>query len=462
MASSRLYAGPATGFHPEPEPQTNMNRPWTEELTRTAIIVVGFTAAGALLGHVLAGLITGLVVTLFMLYQRLYRFIQWFDKDHLEEQSGDTGIVEDLYYRALYLQKRQQDKVSHLEKVIRRFQESARALPDAVIILNERNEVEWLNKAAKKLVGLKKTRDAGQIISNLIRHPEFNRYLIRKDFKAPIEFPSPIDNTTQIRARIVPYGRHLKLLVIRDVTKIHNMEKMRQEFIASTSHELRTPLTVIIGYLESLRDMKNLEGNEPVIEAMLGQARRMESIIRDMLLLARLESLKNHRANTRKTINIENVIKQIRQEAEATGAWTHQLEFDVDSSINLYGNETEIHSAFSNLLQNALRYTPAKCHIKVSWKGYDKGAQYCVEDNGPGIAKKHLARLTERFYRVDVSRSRETGGTGLGLAIVEQIMKHHDGELIIESEIGKGSRFICNFPAEVVLTSGSPHLKLIG
>ena len=440
-----------------------MHNHWFSEFIRVVAITTAFGLLGFTIDLTETGIIIGLLVSLLTIYQQIYRFSQWLEKDRLEEYQNDMGLIDNLYHRSYYLQKSHDSHVNHLETVIRRFQESARALPDAVIILNARNEVVWLNKAARKLVGLKRKKDTGQIISNLIRHPEFTQYLSREKFKYPVEFPSPINDEIQISARIVRYGKDMRLLVIRNITQLHNLEKMRSEFIASTSHELRTPLTVIMGYLEALQEIGDKNQNSEVINAMLSQSKRMESIIRDMLQLTRLESLQKHKERSRRPVDIPSLLAQIHEDALTVDASTHSITLDMDEHINLLGSEQELHSAFNNLVQNATRYTPDNSNIRISWKERNNGlVRYMVEDDGPGIAQEHIARLTERFYRVDNGRSRDKGGTGLGLAIVKQVMKQHDGQLLIESKPGKGSRFICEFPSHLVLNQLKPQIKAVG
>ena len=439
-----------------------MHNHWFSEFVRVTAIITATTLLGYSMGSAQTGIILGLLFSLLTLYQQIFRFSEWMNQDRLEEHTEDISVMDNLYHRGAYLQRRVDQKMNHLETVIKRFQESARALPDAVIILNARNEVVWLNKAARKLVGIKRKKDTGQIISNLIRHPVFTEYLMRENFKYPVDFPSPKNEDIQISARIVPYGRDMRLLVIQDITQIHNLEKMRSEFIASTSHELRTPLTVIMGYLEALQEISDGDQDSEAISAMLTQSRRMESIIRDMLLLARLESLSSHKERARKPVDISLLINQVYEDILAIDMDAHDIRLDIDEHINLLGNESDLISVFSNLLQNAIRYTPANTTIQVSWKERSKGhVRYIVEDNGPGISAEHLPRLTERFYRVDVGRSRDKGGTGLGLAIVKQIMKQHEGQLLIESKPGTGSRFICEFPKHLVLNQVKPQIRAV-
>ncbi len=438
-----------------------MHNPWFNEFTRTLLLIFTCWLAGMLLGSSSLGIAAGTLAALIKLYYRVFTFYQWFMRDHLDNPPQDSGAIENLSYRGLYLQNRFNKQKKNMERIIKRFQESARAMPDAVIVLNQRNETQWINKAACRLMGLKRKKDLNQTISNLIRYPEFARYLARNDFKYPIQLPSPINKKTRLQAQIVPYGRDSRLLIFRDITQVHNLEKMRRDLIANASHELRTPLTVITGYLETLQEMVTNETKD-AINTMLKQARRMESIINDSLLLARLESLQNHKEHGRKPVVIKELVDMICEDAKAVSNGLHTFDVSINPHINLLGNEGELHSAFTNLIQNAVRHTPAASNIKIAWTTRKNKAELTVEDDGPGIPAQHLSRLIERFYRVDTGRSREQGGTGLGLTIVDQIIRHHDGQLHIESQAGKGSRFICEFPAHLILNQAAPKLKIIG
>ncbi len=438
-----------------------MYNPWLSELVRTLFLVLACWLVGTLLGNGHFGITVGIVAALARLYYRIFIFYQWFTRNRLDNSPQDSGIMENLFHRGLYLQNRFDNQKKNMERIIRRFQESARAMPDAVIVLNQRNETLWINKAARKLMGLKRKKDLYQIISNLIRHPEFTRYLARNDFKYPIELPSPINERTRLQAQIIPYGRDSRLLIVRDITQIHNLEKMRRDLIANASHELRTPLTVITGYLETLHDMTENETKE-IINTMLKQAQRMEAIINDTLLLARLESLQNHKEHGRKPVMMDKLIAMICEDAKTVSGGRHHFKIDIDPYINLSGNESELHSALANLVQNAVHHTPPGSNIHITWAARKGKAEFTVEDNGQGIAAEHLCRLTERFYRMDTGRSREQGGTGLGLTIVEQIIKHHDGQLHIESQVGQGTRFICEFPPHLILNQTAPQLKAVG
>ena len=435
-----------------------MRNPWLVECLQLLALIGGFGFGGMLFDHTLAGLTLGALTGLAMLYRRLYQFYHWFNNKRFSYDGQEFGVIEELYYRSLYLQNHTDKQRKNLELIIKQFQGSARAIPDAVIVLNNRNETIWINKAAGKLIGLKRKKDHGQIISNLIRHPALTRYLIRGDFKYPIEFSSPTSKKIRLQAQIIPYGKDSKLLLIRDITQIHNLEIMRRNFIANASHELRTPLTVITGYLEVL---PRTHQTQTILDTMLKQANRMESIIKDTLLLARLESLENHKEYGRKLVNIKAILDDIYIDAQSTGGWTHDIQLVIDLTLNLSGNPSDLHSVFSNLIQNAMRYTPPGSTIKVTWESWEGAARLIVADNGPGIPVHHLARITERFYRVDTGRSRASGGTGLGLAIVDQVMKHHEGQFYIESQEKKGTRCICEFPTHLSIHQNKPKLQVI-
>lgn len=439
-----------------------MHNPWLNEFTRTLLLIFACWLAGTLLGSGHLGITVGILAALIKLYYRVFIFYQWSARDRLDNPPQASGVIENLSYRGLYLQNRFDKQKKNMERIIKRFQESARAMPDAVIVLNQRNETQWINKAACRLMGLKRKKDLNQIISNLIRHPEFAHYLARNDFKYPIELPSPINKKTRLQAQIVPYGRDSRLLIFRDITQIYNLEKMRRDLIANASHELRTPLTVITGYLETLQDIIENE-TRGIIDTMLKQARRMESIINDTLLLARFESLQNHKEHGRKPVVVDKLVNMICEDAKTVSGGLHTFDVNINPHVNLLGNESELHSAFTNLIQNAVHHTPAASNIRITWTARKGKAEFIVEDDGPGIAAQHLSRLTERFYRVDTGRSREQGGTGLGLTIVDQIIRHHDGQLHIESRVGKGTRFICEFPAHLILNQTPiPQLRVIG
>jgi two-component system phosphate regulon sensor histidine kinase PhoR len=334
-----------------------------------------------------------------------------------------------------------------------RFLRAAQALPDGVVILNEANRIEWCNPTAEALLQLDGRRDLGQPIANLIRDPQFLAYLSAED---PLEHqPAQVQAEAGLilSLQIIPYGEDRKLLLARDMTEAERVATMRRDFVANVSHELRTPLTVLVGFLETVRELKlDPQHVRDYLGMMREQAARMHRIIEDLLTLSVLESAP---LPGTERVCIAPLLMRLRVEAEALSGGRHAIRVDATPTRDLVGAESELSGAFSNLVSNAVRYTPAGGTITLRWADGTDGAEFSVEDTGLGIAPEHIPRLTERFYRVDRSRSRETGGTGLGLAIVKHAVARHQATLDIESrqppEPNAGSRFTVRFPPERVV-----------
>lgn len=342
------------------------------------------------------------------------------------------------------MQRHQQIETKNLQAVIKRIQEITSALKDGIIILDWRGHLDFWNPAAQRMIGFH-TKDQGQSVINFIRHPKFVSYFEGGDYSEPLELPSPRFSSKQLQFQITRFGQNERLIVVRDITQIYRLEQMRQDFIANVSHELRTPLTVINGYVETIADNNTIKTWEKPLQQILQQGKRMSLLINDLLVLSHLETTEI--GHNQKPLELEPLLISIKNEAEALGNEKNQtITLQCDVPVTMLANEKEIHSAFSNLAINAVKYTPANGIINLRlWK--DKNHFYfSVTDNGPGIDDKHLPRLTERFYRVDASRNSSTGGTGLGLAIVKHVLMRHEGELKITSEVGKGSTFTCVFP----------------
>ena len=323
-------------------------------------------------------------------------------------------------------------------------------MPDGTGVLNGQWQIRWFNEAAARLLALTRHQDIGQHVGNLVRHPAFTRYIAGGDFREAVEIPAPADAERRVTLRVVPYGDGERLLLARDVTRLHRLEQMRREFVANASHELRSPLTVIAGYLDALsealaEDEQLRKDWEQPIRQMRSQSERMSATISDLLELSRLETTAD--AGDDREIHVQGLLARIREEALAAGRGPTDVLLEFDTGVRLYGVEREIYSAFSNVVFNAMRYTPPGGCVRLRW--YLRGEEPCfsVADTGIGIAKEHIARLTERFYRVDPSRDRNTGGTGLGLAIVKHVLQRHGAHLEIESTPGEGSQFTCVFPA---------------
>ncbi len=431
-----------------------MSNPWSAEIRRLLILLLLAAVLGGLVGQVGLVLFLSLAGYLGWHLRNLYRLYAWLHDGHSfhpPEASGIWGDVFNLIYRS---QLRNRKRKKRLTSLIKRFQEATAAMPDATVILDSEGGIEWFNGAAQRLLGLQAGRDVGQRVVNLIRSPEFRLFLAQGAANEPIRLPSPTDEHTTLNFRVVPYGQSQRLLIARDVSEQQRLEQMRRDFVANVSHELRTPLTVIGGFLETL-----LEDSEEYPEhlsrslrLMEQQSGRMSQIVEDLLLLSRLETDSNR--PPRETVAVAAMLKMV-EEGMATMAAEkgQQLQFQCDDTLWLYGAEKELYSAFSNLITNAVHYTPEGGQIVVRWYRSERGAHFEVEDSGRGIAPQHIPRLTERFYRVDVGRSRESGGTGLGLAIVKHVLNRHNASLRISSAINRGSTFSCDFPAELIVAN---------
>ena len=320
---------------------------------------------------------------------------------------------------------------------------------DGVIMTDSRGAMEWWNGSAEYLLGFRRNTDQGQYIHNLIRTPAFKTYFDSRDYRDPLEIHSPAKPHIHLQIQISLFGDDDRLIVAKDVTRLYQLEQMRRDFVGNVSHEMRTPLTVISGYLETLVD--NAEDLPPkwrrAINTMAAQSSRMEALITDLILLSRIETGEQTVNDT--LTDVDQLLTQICHDARAlSGEKQHEISVHIGDHRLLKGDESQLRSAFSNLIFNAVKYTPANGQISVSWSTNREGAHLSVKDTGIGIDPVHIPRLTERFYRADPSRHKDTGGTGLGLAIVKHVLLNHDGNLEIRSRIGEGSEFICHFPRE--------------
>ena len=336
-----------------------------------------------------------------------------------------------------------------------RFRRAAQALPDGVVILDADNRIEWCNDTAAAQLGLDPRGDPGQAIGNLIRTPAFLEYLAGGAWAAPVKVP--IGTSGVLALQLIPYGEAQKLLLARDVTQEERIETMRRDFVANVSHELRTPLTVLVGFLETVRELKlDPQRTRDYLGMMQEQSARMHRIIEDLLTLSMLESAPPLAGER---VRIRPLLERVRFDAVALSGGRHALSLEGSPALDILGSEAELSSAFGNLVTNAVRYTPAGGEVRVRWSDGAEGASFTVEDTGIGIAPEHLPRLTERFYRIDRSRSRETGGTGLGLAIVKHAVARHQATLDVESAPGAGSRFTIRFPPARTLQAEQSAVK---
>ena len=331
-----------------------------------------------------------------------------------------------------------------LAESLLRFRRAAQALPDGVVILDADNRIEWCNDTAAAQLGLDPRADAGQAIGNLIRTPAFLEYLAGGDHSRAAPIKVPVGAGAVLALQLIPYGEAQKLLLARDVTQEERIETMRRDFVANVSHELRTPLTVLVGFLETVRELKlDPQRTRDYLGMMQEQAARMHRIIEDLLTLSVLESAP---PLTGERVRIRPLLERLRSDAEALSGGKHAISLLGSPTVDILGSEAELSSAFGNLVTNAVRYTPAGGEVRIGWREGPEGAAFSVEDTGIGIEPEHIPRLTERFYRIDRSRSRETGGTGLGLAIVKHAIARHQASLDVDSRPGAGSRFTIRFP----------------
>jgi two-component system phosphate regulon sensor histidine kinase PhoR len=339
-------------------------------------------------------------------------------------------------------------KTFHKQRTIQIFRElrrSTAAMPDGVIVLNADNEIIWFNRMAGQLLGLRRKVDYGLRIDNLLRQPEFARYLNGREFASTVVVRAGRSLESYLALQIVPYGADQKLLLARDVTRESRLEAMRRDFVANASHELRSPLTVMTGYLETLAGDPQLAPDVAApMQEMRRQAERMTAIVQDLLELSRLEASDSEVDGD--DVDVPALLAVLRKDVLARNPHPAVVDVKIETTEGLRGDAGQLHSAFWNLIDNAAKYTPPEGSMFVRWWADAAGAHLSVIDTGPGIASEHLPRLTERFYRIDSGRSRASGGSGLGLAIVKHVLQRHGGQLEVSSVEGQGSSFICHFP----------------
>jgi len=396
------------------------------------------------------------VAIYFVIYLRFtIRLSKWLNNKTKYELPAATGMWGEVFSGIYHLDKEFNENRKQLSDVLARFQEAVSAFPDGMIILNSNNNIEWSNTAANELLAIRYPRDSGQRITNLVRDPVFSGYIHGGNFEHSIEIKSPLRLSNTLSLQIIPFSKSDKLLILRDITQVLMLDKMRRNFISNASHELRTPVTVLLGYLETLSGEGKVSEEEKskAFENMYAQAQRMQRLVSDLLALSKLETheLPVHS----KQVEISAMLVSLKENAEILAMKKNiSITLESDNNLNLIGDQEELRSLFSNLINNAVHYTRENGKIDIKWqKAASGGAVFSVADTGIGIAAQHIPRLTERFYRVDVGRSRDSGGTGLGLAIVKHVLTRHDGSLNIESRPGKGSVFSCNFPKERVSVS---------
>lgn len=421
--------------------------------------IIGAIALLWLMAHLVFGYGAGILILVAALLallawhtEQLVRLARWArrrDGVPPPRTPGPWGVV----FHELDRKTRHEDaQIERLTLALERFRAAGHAMPDGVMYLSATDTIEWLNKRAEQHFGLDYQQDRGVALAGLVRDTELVRYLATREWDEPLLLPSPRRPVLKLQIEVVPFGDGQKMLISRDISQVEKLETMRRDFIANVSHELRTPLTVVSGFVETimdgLDDLDRADVNR-FLTLVLEQSTRMQHLIEDLLALSELET--GAPAPTEQRVDVGALVRRVSDEATVLSGGRHRVLVmldDNDGGDLLLGSEKELHSAFVNLATNAVRYTPDGGCIQIRWQRTVGGGEFSVEDDGIGVDPAHLGRLTERFFRVDRGRSRETGGTGLGLAIVKHVASRHQGQLSMDSTLGVGSRFCIAFPVE--------------
>lgn len=424
-----------------------LGRAWRSSGWRLAALLLLAIAIGLISRALLACLLIVLLATLAHGAWRLARYSRLLASRRRIPVADGNGVWDELQNAARKRQLAAVGEKRRILRLLRAFRDAAAALPDAVVALDREQRIQWFNTATARLLGLKYPQDLGAHLPNLVRSPRFGEWLLREGDEPLTDLPSPVDEDVRLSLRLIRYTDDRALLVARDVSQLMRLEQVRRDFVANVSHELRTPLTVVHGYLDMI-EPEQMPEYESILHELRNQSRRMTQIVEDLLTLSRLEARGDL---PQERISMRPLLEALRREAAALSQGAHVVTTEIGDRHDLLGSSKELHSAFSNLVSNAVRYTPAGGRITVRWESDGDGARLAVSDTGHGIPAQHLPRLTERFYRVSTSRSRESGGTGLGLSIVKHVLQLHQARLEIRSEPGVGSTFACVFGAERLL-----------
>jgi len=419
-----------------------LNPAWASTLA----VAVAAAAAGLLWGWL--GVAAALALALAFHTAQLAAFVRWLRRPARDALPAGRGAWESAFAALHHFLKDRDEERDRLRTALARFRDAGRALPDGVVILDREYRIEWANPTAARHFSIDARRDLGHPVANFVRHPDFIAWLGAGDFAEPLTLRGARGDAV-LQLRLIEFGDELKLLNSRDITAQEKLETMRRDFVANVSHELKTPVTVLAGFVETLSDPQiemSAAQRRRYLGLMAEQARRMQQLIEDLLTLSALES--SAAPADEQAIDMRSFVEQLADEARALSAGRHRVLVQVEADARLTGSARELHSAFSNLVSNAVRYTPEGGTVTLSWRLREQRGVFAVEDTGIGVEMRHIPRLTERFYRVDQGRSRETGGTGLGLAIVKHVLTRHQASLEVDSELGKGSSFSAVFPAQ--------------
>jgi two-component system phosphate regulon sensor histidine kinase PhoR len=419
-------------------------------------LITMFLVAGiaGVIGRSLLGDLAGWLIALLILaYSLLSSYINQARLDVFVKGSGISSLTgfgaawSEIFFRLQRIISGLRKDIEQVERQHKRFIEAFQASPNGIVMLDDQDQIEWCNAIAEQFLGIQFKRDALQRIHYIVRKPEFVQYMINRQFEEPVVLEKMGSASSLIlRLQVFPFSENRRLILIQDITDLSKAEAMRRDFVANVSHEMRTPLTVMMGFLETVQTLElPPEQKAQYLEMMMDQGKRMKNLVEDLLTLANLEA--NTQPAPMNSISMSYLMSLIKNDAYALSQGKHSLNFDLKTPCNLLGEEREVLSAFSNLVSNAIRYTPNVGSVSATWSVNAAGeGEFTVTDTGSGISPEHIPRLTERFYRVDRSRSRETGGTGLGLAIVKHVANRHQANLVIESTPGRGSMFILRFP----------------
>lgn len=419
-------------------------------------LITMFLVAGiaGVIGRSLLGEIAGWLIAFSILaYSLLSAYINQERLDVFAKGAGVSSLSgfgaawSEIFFRLQRIITGLRKDIEQIERQHKRFIEAFQASPNGIVMLDDQDQIEWCNAIAEQFLGLQFKRDALQRIHYIVRKPEFVQYMMSRQYEEPVVLEKMGSASSLIlRLQVFPFSENRRLILIQDITDLSKAEAMRRDFVANVSHEMRTPLTVMMGFLETVQTLElPPEQKAQYLEMMMDQGKRMKNLVEDLLTLANLEA--NTQPAPMNSISMSYLMSLIKNDAYALSQGKHSLNFDLKTPCNLFGEEREVLSAFSNLVSNAIRYTPNVGSVSVTWSVNAAGeGEFSVTDTGPGISPEHIPRLTERFYRIDRSRSRETGGTGLGLAIVKHVANRHQANLVIESTPGRGSTFTLRFP----------------
>ena len=419
-------------------------------------LITMFLVAGiaGVIGRSLLGEIAGWLIAFSILaYSLLSAYINQERLDVFAKGAGVSSLSgfgpawSEIFFRLQRIITGLRKDIEQIERQHKRFIEAFQASPNGIVMLDDQDQIEWCNAIAEQFLGLQFKRDALQRIHYIVRKPEFVQYMMSRQYEEPVVLEKMGSASSLIlRLQVFPFSENRRLILIQDITDLSKAEAMRRDFVANVSHEMRTPLTVMMGFLETVQTLElPPEQKAQYLEMMMDQGKRMKNLVEDLLTLANLEA--NTQPAPMNSISMSYLMSLIKNDAYALSQGKHSLNFDLKTPCNLLGEEREVLSAFSNLVSNAIRYTPNVGSVIATWSVNAAGeGEFSVTDTGPGISPEHIPRLTERFYRIDRSRSRETGGTGLGLAIVKHVANRHQANLVIESTPGRGSTFTLRFP----------------